>query len=202
MGYQRDILYTLVLNDHGIASTWEDQRTRPWKKHFDPDMISAWTAISPYLIYPIPALAYTFTPLIFIIAVDILLIKITSSRHIKGITLENKEEIRAQTFADDTSLLIQRCIISLLACVRYIEHFSKLSGLNAILDKTKVIPFGNNCNIKDKIGNHLPLEWEKEFTLLGLEIDNRLEQLDCNFDRVHRKTLSLINDWRARKLPI
>ena len=38
--------------------------------------------------------------------------------------------------------------------------------------------------------------------MLGIEIDNRLEQLDHNFDRVHSKTLSLINDWRARQLPI
>ena len=55
------------------------------------------------------------SPFIFIIAVEILLIKIARSRHIKGITLETEEEIRAQTFADDTSLLIQRCITSLLA---------------------------------------------------------------------------------------
>ena len=101
------------------------------------------------------------SPFIFIIAVEILLIKITNSRHIKGITLETDEEIRAQTFADDTSLLIQRCITSLLAFVRYIEHFSKISGLHANLDKTKVVPFGDNFNIKDKIGSHLPLEWEK-----------------------------------------
>ena len=100
------------------------------------------------------------SPLIFIIVVEILPIKVTSIRHIKGITLETKEEIRAQTFADDTSLLIQRCIISLLACIRYIEHFSKISGLPANLNKTKVIAFGNNLNIKEKIGNHLPLEWE------------------------------------------
>ena len=55
------------------------------------------------------------SPLIFIIAVEILLIKITNSRPIKGITLETDEEIRAQTFADDTSLLILGCIILLLA---------------------------------------------------------------------------------------
>ena len=61
-----------------------------------------------------------------------------------------------------------------------------------------MIPFGNNFNIKNKIGN----QWEKEFTLLGIEIDNRLEKLDCNFDGVHSKTLSLIHDWRARRLPI
>ena len=100
------------------------------------------------------------SPFMFIIVVEILLIKITTSRHIKGITLETKEEIRAQTLADDTSLLIQRCIISLLACVRYIEIFRKISDHHANLDK-KVIPFGNNLNIKDKIGNQLPLEWEK-----------------------------------------
>ena len=84
---------------------------------------------------------------------EILLIKITNSRHINEKTLETEEEIRAQTFADDTSLLIQRCIISLLACVRYIEQFSKISDLHTNLDKTKVIQFGNNFNMKDKIGN-------------------------------------------------
>merc|ERR1711973_241596 len=42
------------------------------------------------------------SPFIFIIAVEILLIKITRSRHIKGIKLETEEEIRAQSFADDT----------------------------------------------------------------------------------------------------
>ena len=42
----------------------------------------------------------------------------------------------------------------------------------------------------------------KKFTLLGIEVDNRLEDLDCNFDRVHSKTQCLINDWRARKIPI
>ena len=32
---------------------------------------------------------------------------ITKSRHIKGIKLQLQEEFRAQTFADDTSLLIK-----------------------------------------------------------------------------------------------
>ena len=50
---------------------------------------------------------------ILIITVEIILIKITKSRDIKGIKLQTQEEIRAQTFADETSLLIQRCINSL-----------------------------------------------------------------------------------------
>ena len=38
--------------------------------------------------------------------------------------------------------------------------------------------------------------------MLGIEIDNWLEKLDDTFDSVHSKTLSLINDWRARQLPL
>ena len=68
------------------------------------------------------------SPFIFIMAVEILLIKITKSQQIKGIKLESQEEIKAQTFADDTSLLIQRCILSLMACLSNIESFRKLSG--------------------------------------------------------------------------
>ena len=86
------------------------------------------------------------SPFIFIIAVEILLIKITKSRHIKGIQLQTQEEIKAQTFADDTFLLIQRCINSLRACVKYINLFSEISGLHANLDKTKVIPFGTSMS--------------------------------------------------------
>ena len=68
------------------------------------------------------------SPFIFIIAVEILLIKITRSRHIKGIKLQTEEEIRAQTFADDTSLLIERCVASLKGCVQFITSFSRISG--------------------------------------------------------------------------
>ena len=57
-------------------------------------------------------------------------------------------------------------------------------------------------NIKDILCKDIPLEWEESFTLLGLDIDNKLEKLDCNFDKVHSKTLTLINDWKARRIPL
>ena len=47
------------------------------------------------------------SPFIFIIAVEILLIKITTSKNIKGVLIGN-QECRAQTFADDTTCLIER----------------------------------------------------------------------------------------------
>ena len=42
------------------------------------------------------------SPYIFIISVEILLIKITQSKNIKGVKI-GKKECRAQTFADDTT---------------------------------------------------------------------------------------------------
>ena len=142
------------------------------------------------------------SPFIFIIAVEILLIKITKSRHIKGIKLHTEEEIRAQTLADDTSLLIERCVASLKACVQFINTFSRISGLHANLDKTRVVPFGSNFSTNDILCPELPLKWEDSFTLLGIDIDNKLKSIDSNFDKVHGKTKSLINDWKARNLPI
>ena len=114
------------------------------------------------------------SPFIFIIAVEILLIKITKSRHIKGIKLQTEEEIRAQTFADDTSLLIERCVSSLKACVRYINSFSRISGLQANLDKTKVVPFGSYFNINNILCPEIPLKWKDSFTLLGIDIYNKI----------------------------
>ena len=140
------------------------------------------------------------SPFIFIIAVEILLIKITKSRHIRGIKLHTEEEIRAQTFADDTSLLIERCVSSLKACVKFINTFSKISGLHANLDKKRVVPFGLNFDTKDILCPEIPLKWKDSFTLLGIDIDNKLKSIDSNFERVHGKTKSLINDWKARNL--
>ena len=85
------------------------------------------------------------SPYIFIIAVEILLIKITKSKNIKGVKI-GKSECRAQTFADDTTILIQREEASLRASILYIEEFKLISGLAANLDKTNVIPYGKFFN--------------------------------------------------------
>ena len=80
------------------------------------------------------------SPFIFIIAVEILLIKITKSKIIKGVIIGN-QECKAHTFADDTTCLIEREETSLRNCIIYIENIKTISGLASNLDKTNVIPF-------------------------------------------------------------
>ena len=62
------------------------------------------------------------SPFIFIMAVEILLIKITKSKNITGVKI-GENECRAQTFADDTTILIKREEKSLRYCIKYIEEF-------------------------------------------------------------------------------
>ena len=79
------------------------------------------------------------TPYIFILAVEILLIKINNTKNIKGITYAKKES-QSETFADDTSIFIQRNPTYLRECVNILKHFANISGLQCNLEKASVMP--------------------------------------------------------------
>ena len=81
------------------------------------------------------------SPFILIKVVEILLIKITKIKNIKGIQTGGKE-CKVQTFADDNTILIDRDENYLRKSIKYIEEFKQISGLAANLDKTNVIPYG------------------------------------------------------------
>ena len=46
------------------------------------------------------------------------------------------------------------------------------------------------------------MEWDNNFSLLRFNIDIILPNIDDNFDRVHFRMLSIINDLRSRKLTL
>ena len=89
------------------------------------------------------------------------------------------------------------------ACIRYIEDFKLISGLAANLDKTNVIPYGKFFDPGCKICPDLDVKWVDNFKLLGIEIDNKLEKLNINFEKaLLAKAQNIITNWKARKLPI
>ena len=141
------------------------------------------------------------SPYLFIIMVEILLIKITSTKNITGITYATKEA-RAETFADDTTLFMERTEENLRNATKYIQHFHKISGLACNLDKTSVIPIGNNTNKHDQICNDLKMLWDDKFTILGFDIDNKLEKLDSNYAKVKDKIKALIRKWKPYHLSL
>ena len=44
--------------------------------------------------------------------------------------------------------------------------------------------------------------WESTFPFLGIDIDNKFQTTDTNFDKVHCKIMSIIKNRRARRLMI
>ena len=122
-----------------------------------------------------------------------LVLQVRTTKIISGGVWEFFIQNPLQQLADDTSLLIERCVASLKACVQFINSFIRISGLHANLDKTRVIPFGANFSTKDILCPELPLKWEDSFTLLGIDIDNKLKQIDSNLTRymVKQKALSM-----------
>ena len=141
------------------------------------------------------------SPYLFILMVEILLIKITSTKNITGITYASKES-RAETFADDTTLFMERNEANLRNATKYIQHFHKISGLACNIDKTSVIPIGRNSNKEDQICKDLNMVWDDTFTILGFEIDNKLEKLETNFTKVKDKIKALIRKWKPYHLSL
>ena len=141
------------------------------------------------------------SPYIFILMVEILLIKINHTKNITGITYAHQES-RSETFADDTSIFIVRNESNLRNATNYITLFHKISGLACNLDKTVVIPVGTNTNITDQLCPDLGMTWNDSFTILGFHIDSKLKHLDKNFNIAKEKIKSIISKWKPYNLSL
>ena len=111
-----------------------------------------------------------------------------------------KSESRSETFADDTTIFIKRTESNLRNCLRYLKLFAKTSGLQCNIGKTKVIPVGDFT--VGGVCDDQQLVWDTSFTILGVKIDNHLEQLNDNFAVIYRRVSVLINKWKCYGLTI
>ena len=61
------------------------------------------------------------------------------------------------------------------------RDFYKLSGLKISVNKTKAIWIGSKVDSKDILCPELELKWVKKCTLLRVNFDNALENMEDNF---------------------
>merc|ERR1712208_271018 len=137
------------------------------------------------------------SPYIFLLMVEILLIKISKTKHLTGVKYASTED-RASGFVDDCTLFLERTEQNLRNCINILNDFWKISGLKCNVSKTKVIPVGNF-----EIGglcDDLGLTWDDSFTILGIDIDNKLKCLDDNFARINKKVRGIISRWTGYNL--
>ena len=111
-----------------------------------------------------------------------------------------KQEARAEAYADDTTIGINRSETNLRNLVDIIRGFSKISGLHANLDKTHVMPIGPDSNPVNVLCPELGLSWTKSFKLLGLDISSNRSLLNRNMEKKLIIVESLITTWEKRHL--
>ena len=96
-----------------------------------------------------------------------------------------KKEARTELFACDLSAMVLRTEETLRNFSKILTLFHMVSGLKCNLDKTFVIPVGNFT--KENMCQDLNLKWVDSFTVLGITIDNRLNELQNNFQHIYDK---------------
>ena len=117
---------------------------------------------------------------LFIIALEFLLHKLRNHPSLKKITLSNHEEILAQAYADDLTIIIPRDANTLTSIMDIIKSFERVSGLAINVSKTVCINIGKNRNTTSFCPT-LPIKFERTFKLLGIKFKQTSTETDHNF---------------------
>ena len=146
------------------------------------------------------------SPLLFILAAEILATKIRNSE-IKGIELKSnfKTERKDYTakvsqFADDTSLFLKdKNDLEIALMIFY--QFELISGLKLNRNKTQAMWLGSE---KENISSPFGLKWVKQIKILGLHFRNDVpaSKIEYNWTERLESTKKTIKQWFGRNLSI
>ncbi len=97
-----------------------------------------------------------------------------------------RETDKVEGFADDTTGMTLFELESLSALKKILTEFGKFSGLQCNVDKTVLMPVGQLIDPSDEIVD-LGFSHVTEIKILGMIIDQNIENLDQNFVLIHEK---------------
>ena len=108
----------------------------------------------------------------FVLALEILAIKIRNDENIKGIKLPNISQqnniLKILLYADDITLFLQERD-DLKNALTLVTYFSKFSGLAMNRAKSEAMWTGSNHNNEDK---PYEIKWTKSLKILGVYFEN------------------------------
>ena len=140
------------------------------------------------------------SPSLFILAVELLALKIRQNKNCEGIYLPNNQEVKISQFADDTTIITNNTD-SLKSHLQTIEWFGTVSGLKLNKKKTKAMWLGtmkhSNSNILEFKGTKNPIK------VLGTFLSyNQNKNIEENFLSRIRKMKIKLNLWLSRDLTL
>ena len=144
------------------------------------------------------------SPLLFVLASEVLAMEIRNNTNIKGYKLDTYE-LKVGQYADDLTVCISE-LTSLDELFKVMGKYEHASNSKLNVSKTKGLWVGKWSNRSDKPKD---LNWYNDkVELLGVFVGNRKTKLqykqlcNINFEEIKNKINSKINFWRGNKLSI
>ena len=140
-----------------------------------------------------------FSPLAFIIGVELLAIRIRESKEIQGLNIDIANIIKTLLYADDITVFLKD-INDVKATIAVLKEFSKISALYLNLSKSEAMGIGISKGIREDLG----VKWVNEIKVLGIYFSNDKAacENDKNWTERVAKIKQLIHQWEKWNLGI
>ena len=137
------------------------------------------------------------SPLLFVLAVELLAQKIRQDKNIKGIII-NTKSTKIRQYADDTTLLLKDNI-DIREVLTRLKEFEYVSGLKINKNKSYLMCPGNPALAGTYIEG---INVSKEVKILGVWFDNNVMARDnCkNWEGKIKSTQNILRSWNKRDL--
>ena len=134
---------------------------------------------------------------LFIVALELLAIKIRNNKSIKGVVI-NGVEIKLSAYADDISLFTTD-FQSVINIFQELERFSKMSGLRCNKEKTECLRLGKS-NMEHERG--VEVKWVNFMKITGITFDIQGISKTKNTEDIVEKLEKQLSMWTARQISL
>ena len=141
------------------------------------------------------------SPYLYLVCAEILSLMLRNNPSIKGISINNKDNLLAQ-FADDTTLCLDGSERSFCEAIRTITRFARMSGLKMNKQKTQCVFIGSFKNSDIRYMRDENFVWNPgTFKILGILFSTDTQTIvDINYENKLNEIKRTLNKWKKRKL--
>ena len=148
-----------------------------------------------------------FSPLAFILSIELLAIRFRSSNNIKGIRIDGFDGnqniqmiIKAVLYADDVTMFLND-INDIYVVLNILDSFRNISGLVINTTKSEAMWLGSSKD-NDMVG--FGLKWVSEIKILGVYFCNSCSasSVKTNWESRIKTVKNIIQTWEKRNLSI
>uniref|UniRef100_A0A803T8M6 Reverse transcriptase domain-containing protein n=1 Tax=Anolis carolinensis TaxID=28377 RepID=A0A803T8M6_ANOCA len=136
------------------------------------------------------------SPLIFIMALEILLKAIKKDINLQGIKIDN-QDYKYRAFADDVICIIENPIQNIHKWIAKIDEFGKVAGLKINKKKTMMLTKNMSKRKQKELQDIAGLETPLKLKYLGIWISAKNNQLlDLNYIRIWKEIKNDLEKWK------